>query len=82
MGIGACLACVQTCYYLLLAHEDSRDCLRADIWRLIGMALALALALRFGLVPYMGAIALVHSVALIMLVYWLVAGGDAPDCVR
>jgi O-antigen/teichoic acid export membrane protein len=75
MGIGACLACVQTCYYLLLAHENSRDCLRADIWRLIGMALALALALRFGLVPYLGAIAVVHGVALIMLVHWLVAGG-------
>jgi len=75
MAIGAVLACVQTCYYLLLAHDDSRNCLRADVWRLAGMAIALALALRFGLVAYLGALAIVHGVALVMLISWLIAGG-------
>lgn len=71
MAVGACLAVVQAAYGLLLAHHEARKCLYADVWRLAGMGLALAIALPFGLRPYMAGLLVVHGVALILILYWL-----------
>ena len=75
MMVGACLAAVQAGYSLLLAHQEARRCLHADMWRLAGMGLALAVALPFGLVPYLAAILGVHLVALVLLLRWLHRSG-------
>ena len=71
MAVGACLAAVQASYFLLLANQEARRCLHADIWRLAGMALALLIALPFGLVAYLAGLMVVHSVALVMVLYSL-----------
>jgi hypothetical protein len=75
MQVGALLAVVQTAYSLLLAHGEARRCRHADLWRLVGMALALVVALPYGLVPYLGALAVVHLIALAMVLWFLVRSG-------
>ena len=61
-------------YSLLLAHNQARHCLHADIWRLVGMALALFLALPHGLPAYFAGLLIVHTIALMMVLYWLFRG--------
>ena len=75
MAVGACIAIVQAAYGLLLAHQEADRCLQADLWRLVGMGLALAIALPHGLTAYLGALVVVHVVALLMLLYWLHRSG-------
>ena len=43
---------LQTCYFLLLAHQQQRHCFIADVIRLGGSLAALLLALPFGLTAY------------------------------
>jgi len=71
MALGALLAIVQGAYSLLLAHDQARQCLYADVWRLVGMATALLAALPFGLPSYFGALLVVHTIAFSMVVFWL-----------
>jgi O-antigen/teichoic acid export membrane protein len=75
MAVGALLAVVQAAYSLLLAHNQPRQCLYADIWRLAGMALALVIAVPFGLKAYFIGLLIVHSIALAGVLYWLAQGG-------
>ena len=72
MAVGAVLAAVQGGYSLLLAHDQARQCLYEDLWRLVGMAAALLLVLPFGLTSYFAALVGVHTIALGMVVFWLV----------
>jgi len=71
MTVGAFLAMMEAAYKLLLAHQEPRRCLQADIWRLVGMSAALAVALPFGLAAYLGALIVVHGLALTMALWWL-----------
>lgn len=75
MAVGALLALVQAGYGLLLAHQEPRKCLWADVWRLAGMGAALALGLRLGLTVYLASLAVVHGVAFVLVTYWLILSG-------
>lgn len=79
MLVGASLAVVQASYSLLLAHGEPRRCRHADLWRLVGISLALVIALPFGLAPYLLAVAGVHALALALLLTSLIrSGGILP----
>lgn len=88
MAIGAITAAVQPAYGLLLVRQQAKQCFYADVWRLVGMGLALAVGLPFGVRGYMTALVVVHVVSLAMVLAWLVrsqsitingiAGGFVP----
>jgi O-antigen/teichoic acid export membrane protein len=71
MAAGAIAALVQAAYTLLLAHQRQRECLNADIWRLAGTVMALALAFPFGLRAYLAGVTLMHLMSLAMILRWL-----------
>jgi len=71
MGAGALAAIVQTGYTLLLAHGRQDRCLLADIWRLVGTALALLTCLPFGIPAYLAGMAALHTVSLVAVLFWL-----------
>lgn len=75
MAVGALLAVVQAAYSLLLAHQEPRKCLYADVWRLAGMAAGLLIALPFGLPAYIGSLIIVHGVAFGLVTFWLAQSG-------
>jgi O-antigen/teichoic acid export membrane protein len=75
MLVGACLATVQATYSLLLAHQEARRCLYADAFRLVATAVALALAVPYGLGAYLGALVLVQLSTLALVLTWLVRSG-------
>jgi O-antigen/teichoic acid export membrane protein len=68
---GALAAIVQTAYTLLLAHQRQDRCLRADIWRLAGIAIMLVVALPFGARAYLAGVVVVHAVSLGLVLHWL-----------
>lgn len=88
MVIGVLTAAVQPAYGLLLARQHARQCFYADVWRLVGMAAGLLLAVPFGIRVYLAALVLVHTVSLSMLLVSLmrtsairisgIAGAFAP----
>lgn len=72
---GAAAAASHTGYTLLLAHGRQDRCLRADVWRLIGTAAALAVFLPFGIQRYLVGLAVVHVVSLGLVLSWLTRAG-------
>jgi O-antigen/teichoic acid export membrane protein len=75
MAVGACLAALQAGYQLLLAHHGSRRCLAADVWRLAGVLLALAVALPHGVRTYLAALTVVYLVTLAIVLEGLHRSG-------
>lgn len=71
MAVGAVMAAVQAAYSLLLANENARQCLYADLWRLIGMGAGVFLVLPFGVQAYLGSLVVVHAVALALVLGFL-----------
>jgi O-antigen/teichoic acid export membrane protein len=67
MAGAALAAIVQTSYTVLLSNGRQRDCLKADVWRMTGVLLALAVALRAGPGKYLAALCLVHVVSLLVV---------------
>jgi O-antigen/teichoic acid export membrane protein len=71
MAAAALMAVVQTGYALLLAHQQQRRCLVADVWRLAGTVIALAALAGAGLRFYLVGMSAVHVVSLVFVLYWL-----------
>lgn len=65
------LAAVQAGYVLLLAHNGQRQCLVADVWRLVGTVAALGVLAGVGLREYLAGLAVVHAVSLGLILFWL-----------
>lgn len=71
---GAALgAVVQTGYTLLLAHQKQKACMIADVWRLAGTTMALAVLAGMGMKAYLIGLVGVHGVSLTLVLYWLQA---------
>ena len=70
-GVGASLT--HAAYMLLLARQQARQCLFADVFFLVGTVLALAASLPFGIRAYLIASALLQFVVLALLLRWLSA---------
>jgi hypothetical protein len=83
MLAAAVLATVHVAYYLLLGNQQQRTCLAADVWRLLGVSTALAVALPFGVLVYLKALVVVHTVTLLIVLRALIAsnGLDRRDFV-
>jgi O-antigen/teichoic acid export membrane protein len=75
MWLGAMIGLVQTCYVLLLAHQQQRHCFIADALRLGGTLLGLVVALPLGLRAYLIALLMLQSVIMVMALIWLSTGG-------
>jgi len=70
----ALMAIVQTAYVLLLAHQQQKSCLIADIWRLVGTVLALSALASIGMQAYLAGMAAVHAISLVLVLHWLREG--------
>ena len=70
-ALSAILALVQTNYTLLLAHQQQRLCFIADMMRLVGMVVLLAVLLPFGLRTYVCGLLALHSTVLTITTVWL-----------
>jgi O-antigen/teichoic acid export membrane protein len=68
-GVGASLT--HAAYMLLLARQQARRCLIADIVFLVGTAVALAIALPYGTRAYLIGSACVQFVVLALVLHWL-----------
>lgn len=68
---GVFLAVGAASYSLLLASQEARLCLYADIWRLIAMPAAVLFAIPFGLQAYLMGLVIVHLVSTVLTLYWL-----------
>lgn len=64
-------AILHSAYVLLLVHGRADRCVRADVWRLVGTAAALAGLAPFGFVPYLAGLSLVHLLSLVLVLIWL-----------
>ena len=73
--LGASVGIVQTCYFLLLAHQQQRHCFIADVIRLGGTLAALLLALPFGLTAYLSALLVLHAAVGTTSLFWLSSHG-------
>ncbi len=74
MAVGAVMAAVQASYSLLLANQNARQCLYADLWRLVGMGAGVVLVMPFGLEAYLASLIAVHGVALALVLGFLIQG--------
>ena len=72
---GVFLAVGAAAYSLLLASQEARFCLYADIWRLIAMPAAVLIAIPFGLQAYLLGLVIVHLVSTALTLYWLRQSG-------
>lgn len=71
MAWGAMAALVHASYMLLLARQQPRKCLVADVLSLAGTGLSLWLALPYGVVPYLASLVCAQGILVTLLVFWL-----------
>lgn len=71
MAWGAVAALVHACYMLLLARQQPRKCLLADLVNVAGAGLSLWLVLPNGMVAYLMALVAVQCVIVLLLLFWL-----------
>jgi O-antigen/teichoic acid export membrane protein len=71
LAVGGLISLVHVSYTLLLAHQQQRLCFAADVARLGGTALALLLALPYGVEAYLQALIAVQVIILATTIVWL-----------
>ncbi len=71
LALGGLLALVSASYTLLLAHQEQRLCLAADVARLVGTLPALAVAVRWGVEAYLASLILLQIAILATMLLWL-----------
>jgi O-antigen/teichoic acid export membrane protein len=71
MSWGVASALFHATYMLLLARQQQRKCLIADITLAVGTGFALLLALPHGIMMYLAASTITQTLALLVITFWL-----------